>query len=491
MLYLGDSMLDVRTQTYSNIHGRICLVVYTKPYTCRGSCLFCIKQRGMPRSYTENEDTKRAKLVNWDAYRQLQILFELHNLGLQPEPRKIDITILGGSFTAHSRRYLEDFVKGLYDYLNQIDSENLDHAKSLQGQSANRCVVLSVETRPDLIDDSWCDFLLRLGVTKVELGAQSLDDSVLTINRRGHTVADTISAVNRLKNFGFKVGLHLMIGLPGATRCLDMETLTTRVWAPEICPDYLKIYPFINVPHMLDANWREGVNGWSEVTEAEYVGMLSQAKPVFPPYVKINRIQRIFPEDEISIGPRKEINRSLFDSCCRCIYHRTRRIPDIIEAGKYRTNTLPQGNGLFIEAIDSEDNLLGFVRVHFDKAGHHVMVREIRIYGSSLPIGSKETGVGFIQHQGIGKHLMRIVKTIAEQRQVNEILVNAAIGARGYFEKLGYTQRASSTYMVLNVGSLTVAHPKISTLRPHPPVKRLRVLSSMQMSGDATHELDR
>ena len=98
-----------------------------------------------------------------------------------------------------------------------------------------------IETRPDHIDQEELAWLRHLGVTKVQIGAQSLDNHILEVNKRGHTVEETKHAVALLRAAGFKIVLHWMPNLHGATLDSDREDFS-RMW-DELCPDELKIYP--------------------------------------------------------------------------------------------------------------------------------------------------------------------------------------------------------------------------------------------------------
>ena len=96
---------------------------------------------------------------------------------------------------------------------------------------------LVVETRPDFIDAAEARRLRSYGVTKVQLGAQSLDDRILALNQRGHTVEQTRQAVSILRAAGFKLHLHWMPNLLGATPESDLADYE-KLWSdPALRPD--------------------------------------------------------------------------------------------------------------------------------------------------------------------------------------------------------------------------------------------------------------
>jgi elongator complex protein 3 len=111
-----------------------------------------------------------------------------------------------------------------------------------------RCVAITFETRPDWCRKEHIDRMLDLGVTKVELGVQHLDDEILTLNLRGCTVADTVEANTFLRDAGLKVGFHMMPNLPGSTFASDRQMFHDLFADPRFRPDFLKIYPCLVTP---------------------------------------------------------------------------------------------------------------------------------------------------------------------------------------------------------------------------------------------------
>ncbi len=137
----------------------------------------------------------------------------------------VEIAFYGGTFT------------GLpYDYQEQL----LKTAEQFIFNESVHCIRLS--TRPDTISEKNLDLLKEHNVTTVELGAQSMDDRVLFASRRGHTASDTVRAVELLKEYGFKVGLQIMPGLPGDT---EQSILDTGEKIASLKPDMVRIYPTV------------------------------------------------------------------------------------------------------------------------------------------------------------------------------------------------------------------------------------------------------
>ncbi len=142
-----------------------------------------------------------------------------------PDSSGGEIAFFGGSFTAIRRETMVSLLSAAYEFIKD---------GSFKG--------IRVSTRPDAIDDEICDILNSYGVTAVELGAQSLNDDVLQLNRRGHTSEDIIKAAKCLKSHGFETGLQMMTGLYGST---DDDSIETAKKIIELKPDTVRIYPTV------------------------------------------------------------------------------------------------------------------------------------------------------------------------------------------------------------------------------------------------------
>ena len=109
-------------------------------------------------------------------------------------------------------------------------------------------------TRPDTIDPGRLEWLSGYRVATVEIGAQSMDDTVLKKSRRGHTARDTENAMALLKAGGYETGLQILPGLPGDTVAGTLET-GRRVLA--LAPDIVRIYPAVVLAGSPLATWFE------------------------------------------------------------------------------------------------------------------------------------------------------------------------------------------------------------------------------------------
>ena len=136
-----------------------------------------------------------------------------------------EIAFFGGSFTAIEREYMLSLLDTAYEYVKN---------GSVKG--------IRISTRPDCIDKEILELLKSRGVTSIELGAQSMDDEVLSANLRGHTAKDVENASKLIKEYGFELGLQMMTGLYLDTGEKAIKTAEKLI---ELKPDTVRIYPTV------------------------------------------------------------------------------------------------------------------------------------------------------------------------------------------------------------------------------------------------------
>lgn len=150
---------------------------------------------------------------------------ETAKLSLKDSKIETEIAFFGGSFTAINKDYMLELLDAAYQYVKN---------KSFSG--------IRLSTRPDAISKEILDLLKSRGVTSIELGCQSMDDDVLSLNNRGHTENDVINASELIKEYGFSLGLQMMVGLYGSTIDKDLETAKKIV---KLKPSTARIYPTV------------------------------------------------------------------------------------------------------------------------------------------------------------------------------------------------------------------------------------------------------
>ena len=430
------------------------VTVLTKPFPCPGKCIFCPDDVRMPKSYLPDEPgAMRAAMNQFDPYRQTASrIAAFENIG--HSAAKVELLILGGTWSAYPKDYQEWFVKRCLDAMNGIDAGSLEEAQRLNETSAHRNVGLVVETRPDWIDVEEVRRLRRLGVTKVQLGAQSLDDRILEMNKRGHDVEATRRAVRLLRLGGFKIVLHWMPNLYGATPESDYEDFK-KLWSdPSLRPDELKIYPTSLLSGTeLYRLWKEG--RYEPYDDEVLLDLMIRLKLTIPRYCRLNRLMRDIPSPNIVAGYKHTNLRQIVQNemrkrglRCQCIRCREVR-GQPVDPASLRLEILPYETDAtreyFLSYVTPEDKIAGFLRLSLpneprspilEELEGRAMIREVHVYGPSLEIGKESEGEA--QHAGIGGRLIALAKGIARAHGFSWLAVISAIGTREYYRKHGF-----------------------------------------------------
>lgn len=435
------------------------VAVMTSPYDCpHGRCSYCPGgvTNNTPQSYTGHEPAAlRASMYGYDPFTQtMSRLAQLRAIGHRTD--KVDLIIMGGTFTSRPEEYQDWFVKRCLDAMNASDAEDLESAQIANETAKARCVGLTVETRPDWFARKQVEHSMLLGATKVELGVQILNDAVLDGVKRGHHVKETSDATMCAKDFGLKVAYHMMPGLPGSSRERDLESFRLMVEDERFKPDMLKIYPTLVVKGTeLYDQWFEG--RYEPMSLEDTIALLSEVKSFIPPWMRILRIQRDIPVKLIEAGVRKGHLRELVleelrahGARCRCIRCReighlpsSEKLPAEADAEfKETAYNASGGTEMFLSyEVPATDSLIGYARLRIpggDTASAGLL-RELHIYGQLVPI-SEEAGTGW-QHRGFGEKLMAAAEERARERGMKELWVTSGVGARNYYRHLGYERK--------------------------------------------------
>jgi len=426
-----------------------------KPFPCPGSCVYCPGSPGAPKSYTvESPAVLRAIRCGFEAGRQVE--FRLETLAAMGHVLdKVELIIMGGTFLAYPEEYQYQFVKDCYDALNGVPSADLEEAKKLNEMADRRCVGLCIETRPD-----WCGArevkrMLDFGATRVELGVQTLDDRIHRLTRRGHGVAEVVSATKLLRDYGFKVYYHWMPGLPSSTPEHDLELSRELFDDERFRPDGLKLYPTLVVAGSELEEWYRD-SRYKPYDNDEMVDLLVQIKKLVPKYVRIPRLMRDIPGKFIIAGCRDLALRGSIRNRmnelgvhCKCIRcreygHRFRDGWSITEPVLTRVDYRAcGGREIFLSYEDAGETLFGLLRLRVD-AGL-VSIRELHVFGSEVSLGQKQERTA--QHQGLGVQLLQEAEKIAsEEFHARSLSILSGVGAREYYRQLGYRQVGA--YMV-------------------------------------------
>ena len=462
------------------LSGVVPVTVLTKPFPCPGKCIFCPDDVMMPKSYlTLEPGAQRALMNKFDPYLQVKNRIQaLQNIGHKTE--KIELLVLGGTWSVYTRVYQEWFIKRCLDAMNEFSFTEYSYKKNVrnfddkiyeeepsikdwgigglkEAQKINetakyRCIGITLETRPDRISQREVVHLRELGATKIQLGIQNTDDSILAENKRGEGSREQKNAINLLRQAGFKIQIHWMPNLYKSTPQIDKQDIEKIYSDPSYMPDEIKIYPCSVIESAeLYTYWKQ--NKFKPYSEEDLIDVLIHAKTVVPMYSRINRLIRDIPSTYIEDGNKKTnlrqvvqiemAKRNLKCRCIRCREIRNEQITNIdFDIYEYETSVSSEK---FL-SFNSNGKLLGFLRLsipipknkdHFiEELSYSTIIRELHVYGQALAI--KDT-TSSAQHIGLGKKLLKEAERISIENGFHKISVISGIGTREYYRKRGYT----------------------------------------------------
>jgi len=463
----------LRVRGVRSLSGIVVVSVLTKPYACPGNCLYCPSQAGNPKSYLKDEPAvMRAIACDYDPYRQvIYRLKALENNG--HEISKISIRIVGGTWSYYPKRYQTDFVKSLYRACNNYYKKGKGRTLSeLQVENENsevKIIELSIETRQDYIRQDEIKRLRQYGITKVELGVQSIYDDVLKLNRRGHDVACTVLATKLLKDSGFKVSYQVMLNLPGSSIQRDKQMMKAIFSNPDFKPDHLKIYPLAILKEApLYSMYLKGVI--TAYSKSELMDLLKWIKiNTIPYWCRVERVIRDIPSQDVVEGGAKVSNmrQLIFDdwekeygrSLCHCIRCREVRDQTIKRSPKLFKDVYKASGGteIFLSYENKDRNVLyAMLRLripdlnesqsHFNQEIRGAaLIREMHTFGQQVKVDNRNIQAS--QHKGLGTKLLVEAQKIAhEEYGFNRVAAISGVGVRNYFRKNGF--ELCRTYML-------------------------------------------
>lgn len=452
----------LRVKSTRSASGVVVVAVMTEPAPCpHGRCIYCPggPREGTPQSYTGHEPAAmRGAQYKYDPY--LQTKARLDQLQSTGHPtHKVEIIVMGGTFTSRPLEYQKYFVKRILDALNGVDAKDLEEAKRIAERADVRNVSLTVETRPDYCKEVNVDMMLDYVTTRVEIGVQTLLPEILEAVGRGHSIEDTIEAIRIAKDSGLKVGVHMMPGLPGSSYEEDLESYRTLFYDERYVPDMLKIYPTLVIKGTkLFDMWRSGE--YKPMDDSTAVNLVAEVFAMAPRWMRVMRVQRDVPSNLIQAGPRKGNLRELAlqklvleGRACREIRYREAGLVALrrglrsgdISLIKHEYNS--SGGREHFLSWESEDGevLFGYLRMRIPSTRAHrpeivgykcAIIRELKVLGLPAPFGRRSWGS--YQHMGLGRSLMVEAESMAMELGLEKILVTSAVGVREYYYRLGY-----------------------------------------------------
>jgi ELP3 family radical SAM enzyme/protein acetyltransferase len=486
-----------------SLSGIISITVFTSPYpetsegkigfTCKYDCFYCPNEPGQPRSYLLNEPgVRRANNNKFDAVDQFHDrIITLFNMGHPID--KVELLILGGTFSSYPREYTTNFIRDQYYAANttydKLNSIELRMKKSIEEEhlinqniSLVKIIGQTIETRPDQLSNDELIYQRYLGTTRFQLGIQHIDNNILKLINRKCTNEQNIIGIKRAKEAGFKVDQHIMLDLPGSSLEIDRLMIKHIIESSQYQVDQWKIYPCEVVPFTKIKEWYEAgtYKPYAEITNPNGSKPLDEliidTMTKIPPWIRVNRIVRDIP-DEYHIGGIK--NTSLRNDIDQLMKERDLKSMDIRsrEIGSKEVNIddfklvvrkykASDGIEYFISWENDNMDLLGFIRLRinsslinevFPELSNCALIRELHIYGKLIHHLDDNIGEG-IQHIGLGKKLIAKAINITITHNINNLSVIAGIGVRNYYMKLGFKQINSyenkptfGKFLILNI----------------------------------------
>ncbi|XP_037382412.1 elongator complex protein 3 isoform X1 [Talpa occidentalis] len=458
--------------------GIAVVAVMCKPHRCPhisftgNICVYC---PGGPdsdfeystQSYTGYEPTSmRAIRARYDPYLQTRHRIEqLKQLGHSVD--KVEFIVMGGTFMALPEEYRDYFIRNLHDALSGHTSNNIYEAVKYSERSLTKCIGITIETRPDYCMKRHLSDMLTYGCTRLEIGVQSVYEDVARDTNRGHTVKAVCESFHLAKDSGFKVVAHMMPDLPNVGLERDIEQFTEFFENPAFRPDGLKLYPTLVIRGTgLYELWKSG--RYKSYSPSDLVELVARILALVPPWTRVYRVQRDIPMPLVTSGVEHGNLRELAftrmkDLGIQCRDVRTREVgiqeihhkvrPYQVELVR-RDYVANGGWETFLSYEDpDQDILIGLLRLRkcseetfrFELVGGVSIVRELHVYGSVVPVSSRDPTK--FQHQGFGMLLMEEAERIArDEHGSGKIAVISGVGTRNYYRKIGY--RLQGPYMV-------------------------------------------
>ncbi|MFP4119001.1 MAG: tRNA uridine(34) 5-carboxymethylaminomethyl modification radical SAM/GNAT enzyme Elp3 [Candidatus Woesearchaeota archaeon] len=501
-----SSWLRTRLQTKPNrsLSGVAPIAIMTSPHSCpHGKCTMCPggvdgEWGDTPQSYTGAEPAAmRGARAGFDPY--FQVFNRLEQYAVTGHIlSKVDLIIMGGTFPARDKSYQDEFVMYAFKAMNDFSDRFFDDAgeflleefkrffelpgdiydadretrirsrleelkcsSSLETEQVRnessfiRCIGLTIETRPDWGLEEHGDLMLEQGCTRVELGIQSVYDDALSAIDRGHDIACNKQSIAVLRDLGFKLNFHMMLGLPGVDEKREKQGLAQLFEDSSYQPDMLKLYPCMVMPgtkllHDFEAG---RYTPFSTERAAAVIGWFLSKVPA---YCRVMRVQRDIPTYRRAAGVdrtnlRQYVDRFMDEHDLKSRDIRAREVGRK-SAGPHPANASLEvieyeasaGKEFFISFEDTDaDALYGFCRLRFPSrqlraefTPSTAIIRELHVYGSAARLGAAD-GSSF-QHKGFGRKLLARAERIALEHGYDKMLVISGVGVRGYYRKFGY-----------------------------------------------------
>jgi len=504
-----------------SLSGVLIITIVCSPYpehgfSCQYNCYYCPSYPDMPKSYmgkTRISDQKysgepavmRAEEVKFDIYDQFRYR-ATHYQRMEHKVDKVELIIIGGTWSSHREYYQKHVITQSFYAANTLCDKTHRNCLSMEEEikinETSKCHIIgvTVETRPDMITPQELTRYRQMGITRVQLGIQHTNDRILYRVNRGCSSQNSINAIKLLKNFGFKVDIHIMPDLPKPLKegrsnvnydkddidenfdmvQADRLMFNTILDDPNYQIDQLKIYPTQITPYTrIKEDYERGLykpyssfNTFQEFEQNPLFKLLYNFKSHIHPWIRINRLVRDIPIDIVIQGVKISNARNYIEirlkrdgKSCNCIRCREPKNNKLMNYNIIvRQYIASEGTEWFISA-EMNNIRYGFLRLRISKENgkyknkvylqelvNTAIIRELHVYGGMATIGTK----GIVQHHGIGKALMAKAETISKKHNIYKMAVISGEGVKGYYRKLGYVD--DGLYLTKKLKKNTMIH---------------------------------
>jgi len=500
--------LLLRKKPMRNISGITSITVITAPFpdgqkfSCKHNCYYCPNEpahegngwQAQPRSYLFHEPAVlRANQHKFYAIGQMLNRMDTY-FSNGHVIDKLEIIVEGGTYTEYPVDYLERYHRDLFYAANiyfdlrkvynnydnclneKLDLELLSNIRQplsveeeikINKTAKVHIIGICIETRPDALDDEWLWRFRRWGVTRVQLGAQHVDNKILKKINRGHNVEQLLWAMKYLKDNCFKIDIHIMPDLPDASPEID-KAMFDYVYNI-VCPDQMKVYPCQTVPWTVIKKWYEAGKyvPYFDKDPQLLIDVVRYSMETCPKWVRLPRVIRDIPcsvyvEGGNDIANMRQMVDKLLDS--DNVYSNDIRAREIGRHSKYYNKPAKyctmqyyanEGTDYFIsyESYD-ERALFGFIRLRIVEEKNNMtkfeilkkrgLIRELHVYGDTTAVSSFDKHG--CQHTGIGSGLLARAEKKTMENGLYGIVVISGEGVKEYYEKKGYKE--IDTFMI-------------------------------------------
>jgi len=458
---ISVTVLTSGTPEYTNKNGER----VKGTFSCLHNCSFCPNEKPseannwtqQPKSYLYTEPAVlRANQNDFDPIKQMNSrISSLEKMGHEID--KIELLVLGGTWSEYPKEYQEEFITKLYYAANVYYNKReeiltLEEEIEINETAKIHIIGLTLEMRSDSINIKEIERLRRFNCTRVQLGIQHTDNEVLRMNNRGESVEKTKQAIKLLKNNCYKIDGHLMLNLYGSSVEKDKTMLDEILTNPELQLDQLKIYPCAVVPFTkIKELYEAGI--YKPYDDKYLYELIKYFKMNITKQFRINRIIRDisghyilggYSQQFVSTRQKLLEDMKINNWCCKCIRCREIKGNKIENAELEIMEYEASGGTEYFISFESGKYLIGFIRLRLNKDNSKVLpilenaalIRELHVYSTLSNVGNNDNHS--LQHKGYGRKLIEKAEEIAKLNSFNKIAIIAGTGVRNYYRKFGY-----------------------------------------------------